>query len=192
MAHWHDYLDRALAYHGHICSGQILGLRVVLKGLDLLGMDPLEHQRDLMLFIETNRCLADAAFVITGITLGRRRLFLYNYGKAAITFLDLKTGEAWRVAVNPSIRPDRSVRDVIAFWNRYSDEEVLLWHQVEVDLKPGDLPGPPSRRIQCAICGEDVSDGRDVLINGREVCRPCAGEAYYRLQEDSGRKAKGS
>ncbi|MDR1083990.1 MAG: FmdE family protein [Deltaproteobacteria bacterium] len=180
MSDWKEYLDRALAYHGHICSGQILGLRVVLKGLSLLGMDPKVPQRDLMLFIETNRCMADAAFVITGITLGRRRLLMYNFGKAAITFLDLNTDTAFRVSVNSHIRPSKTEPDLVAFWSRYLDDEILTVQKVTVNLKPEDRPGRPQRRIACSICGEDVLDGRDVLLNGREVCRSCAGEAYYR------------
>ncbi|MDR2422008.1 MAG: FmdE family protein [Deltaproteobacteria bacterium] len=180
MADWRDYLDKALAYHGHLCSGQILGLRVVLKGLDLLGLDPKAQNRDLMLFVETNRCLADSVFVVTGVTLGRRRLWLLDFGKAAITFLDLNTRLAFRVAVKSTVRPARDEKDLVAFWGRYGDDEVMTCQKVVVPLKPEDLPGRPLRRVACPICGEDVSDGRDVILpDGRAVCRHCAGHGYY-------------
>jgi formylmethanofuran dehydrogenase subunit E len=179
MPHWKDYLEKAEAYHGHLCSGQILGLRVALKGLSLLGLDPEKPQRDLMLFVETNRCLADAAYVVAGLTLGRRRLLVYDFGKAAMTFLDLNTRNAFRVAVKSTIRPSRDEKDLVAFWSRYADEEILAVQKVRVPLAPEDLPGRPLRRIVCPICGEDVSDARDVLLNGQAVCRACAGAAYY-------------
>jgi formylmethanofuran dehydrogenase subunit E len=179
MVTWLDYVDRAKAYHGHLCSGQILGLRMVLKGLSLLGLDPEKPQRDLMLFIETNRCLADAAYVVTGITIGRRRLIMYNFGKAAMTFLDLNTRLAYRVAATSKIKPAKDVLDLIAFWSRYTDEEIFACQKVEVPLKPEDLPGRPQRRITCPSCGEDVLDGRDVIVGNQAICRACAGEAYY-------------
>jgi formylmethanofuran dehydrogenase subunit E len=181
MVDWKDYLERALAYHGHLCSGQILGLRVVLKGLQLLGLEPTQPQRDLALFIETNRCLADAAFVVTGITLGRRRVAIFNFGKAAITLVNLKTGLAYRISVNSHIHPSLEEKDLVGFWSRYSDEELLSIQKVVVPLKPEDLPGRPLKRIVCPICGEETLDGRDVLVNGRAICRACAGEAYYQI-----------
>ncbi|MDR2142396.1 MAG: FmdE family protein [Deltaproteobacteria bacterium] len=183
MTDWRDYLERARAYHGHLCSGQILGLRLVLKGLALLGLDPAAPQRDLMLFIETNRCLADAAYVVTGITLGRRRLLVYNFGKAAMTFLDLRTNQAFRVAARSDIRPDKSEKDLVAFWGRYDDDQILSVQKVVINLRPEDRPGKPLRRITCPRCGEDVLDGRDTLVQGQAICRSCAGEAYYQIPE---------
>ncbi|MDR0549641.1 MAG: FmdE family protein [Deltaproteobacteria bacterium] len=181
MTNWKEYLDRALAYHGHLCSGQILGLRVVLKGLDLLGLEPTDNLRDLMLFIETNRCLADAAYVVTGITLGRRRVLTFNFGKAAITFLDLRDGRAFRVAVKSAIHPSRDIQDLVAFWSQYPDEAILTCQKVLIPLKPEDYPGRPLKRIVCPKCGEEVLDGREILVKGQALCRACAGEAYYRL-----------
>jgi formylmethanofuran dehydrogenase subunit E len=153
---------------------------MVLKGLSLLSLDPEKPQRDLMLFIETNRCLADAAYVVTGITIGRRRLIMYNFGKAAMTFLDLNTRQAYRVAATSHIKPAKDVTDLIGFWSQYADEDIFLIQEVVVPLKPEDLPGRPQRRITCPICGEDVLDGRDVNSKDGPICRACAGEAYYK------------
>ncbi|MDR3204574.1 MAG: FmdE family protein [Deltaproteobacteria bacterium] len=178
---WKNYLDKALAYHGHMCSGLILGLRLVLKGLELLDLNPDEPQRDLMIFIETNRCLADAAYVVTGITLGRRRIIVYDFGQAAMTFLSLNTNRAFRVAANSAIRPPKTEKDHAAFWSDYSDEEILSYQEVSVELKPENLPGKPLKRIRCPICGEDVTDGREVISNGQEICRCCAGQAYFKV-----------
>lgn len=88
------YLQKAEEYHGHICSGQILGIRMALLGLGALGLRPEDELRDVVVFLETDRCVADAAYIVTGITLGRRRVKLYEYGKTAMSLLDLKSGRA--------------------------------------------------------------------------------------------------
>ena len=99
------YLEKAEQYHGHICSGQILGIRMTLMALEALGMSPHDDMRDLVIFLETDRCVADASYVVTGVTVGRRRVKMYSYGKTAMSFLDLKTGKAVRVSVITSDRP---------------------------------------------------------------------------------------
>jgi formylmethanofuran dehydrogenase subunit E len=33
-----ELLDRAAAFHGHLCSGQIVGVRLAMLGLRLLGI----------------------------------------------------------------------------------------------------------------------------------------------------------
>jgi formylmethanofuran dehydrogenase subunit E len=35
-------------------------------------------------------------------------------------------------------------------------------------------------RVTCEQCGEAVNDHREVALEGRTVCRACAGEAYYK------------
>ena len=90
------FLEKAEKYHGHICSGQVLGIRMALMGLQLLGLKPVDDLRDLVIFLETDRCVADAVYVVTGVTLGRRRVKVYGYGKTAMSFLVLKSGKAVR------------------------------------------------------------------------------------------------
>ena len=68
------YLEKAEQYHGHICSGQILGIRMTLMALKALGMSPQDDMRDLVIFLETDRCVADASYGVTGVTVGRRRV----------------------------------------------------------------------------------------------------------------------
>ncbi|MDR2827692.1 MAG: FmdE family protein [Candidatus Adiutrix intracellularis] len=179
---WQDYLLRAQAFHGHLCSGQILGIRMGLAGLRLLNLTPGEKYRDLVLFIETDRCMADAIHIVTGITFGRRQIKWRDFGKAAVTFLDLASDRAFRVASRSEPRPAHDEKDLTAFWSRYTDEEILIIHEVIVELKLEDRPGRPLRRVPCSICGEDVLDGREVEVNGHYLCRACAGEAYYRIK----------
>ena len=175
------YLRKAEEYHGHICSGQILGIRMALLGLKSLEMRAGGDLRDLMIFLESDRCVADAAYVVTGTTVGRRRMKMHNYGKTAMSFLDLKSGKAYRIAVATSDRPPHhgSKEEQLAFWEGYADEDIFTCQEVSIPLPDSELPGPPVSVIACPGCGEDVLDGREVMRDGTAYCRACAGEAYY-------------
>jgi formylmethanofuran dehydrogenase subunit E len=96
-----EYVALAEQAHGHICAGQILGLRLALHGLELLGIDdPLgAHRKRLVTYVEIDRCATDAIGVVTGCRLGKRALKFRDWGKMAATFCDLETGRAIRVAV---------------------------------------------------------------------------------------------
>jgi formylmethanofuran dehydrogenase subunit E len=177
---WLEYLDKAAKYHGHICGGQILGIRMTLLGLKLLGLspEPQEGLRDLAIFLESDRCVADAAYVVTGITLGRRRIKLANYGKTAMSFLSLKTGEAYRISVVDHERPAKD-QDLVAFWAAKDDKDIFRVQKARIDLAPGEEPGPPSRVAVCQKCGDEVMDHKDVLVDGQTLCRACAEGPYY-------------
>lgn len=45
--------------------------------------------------------------------------------------------------------------------------------EVEVALRPEDMPGKPLRRVRCVRCGENVTDGREVAYQGETLCQPC-------------------
>jgi formylmethanofuran dehydrogenase subunit E len=152
---------------------------MALKGLSLLGLSPDDDLRDLMIFLESDRCMADAVYVVTGITLGRRRLKLLDLGKAAMTFLDLKSGKAFRVAASSKIRPRRDQEDLPSFWGAYGDDEILSYREAKVRLRPEDLPGRPTRRVTCQECGEDVLDNKDILVDGKTLCLTCAGMSHH-------------
>jgi len=92
-------LEKAKRFHGDVCLGILLGTRLAIIGMRVLGMDPLVKNRDLIVFVETDRCVTDAIQAITGCSLGHRTMKFINYGKAAATFVDLKTNKAVRVAV---------------------------------------------------------------------------------------------
>lgn len=177
-----DYLEKAEAYHGHICSGQILGVRMVLMGMRLLGYGPDDDLSDLVVFLETDRCVADAAYVVTGITVGRRRIKMDDYGKTALSLLDLKTGRAYRLCVKTSDRPPHEALkdEQLAFWEKYADEDLFSRQEVAIELGDGELPGPPVSVVVCEACGEDVLDRKEVYKDGRPFCKACAQGAYYR------------
>src|ERR1700720_4305332 len=94
-----EYEERAAAAHGHMCAGQILGLRLAIHGLELLGLDEPEgrDRKRLVTFVEIDRCATDAIPVVTGCRLGKRALKFRDFGKVAATFCDLKDDRAVRV-----------------------------------------------------------------------------------------------
>jgi len=104
-------LERAEAAHGHMCPGQILGVRMSLLGLKTLGIDdPLGADRKrLVTFVEIDRCATDAIGMVTGCRLGKRTLKYRDWGKMAATFVDLSKDEGVRIVASNRV----SARDVV-------------------------------------------------------------------------------
>jgi formylmethanofuran dehydrogenase subunit E len=187
-----EYVEEATRAHGHICAGQILGLRLALHGLALLGIeDPTgRDRRRLVTYVEIDRCATDAVTVVTGCRMGKRALKFRDYGKVAATFVDLATGRAVRVAARDSARQaarerypeikDKNQQQMKAY-RELSDEELFIHQWVEVAVAPEDLPGWKGEKAICESCGETINFRREVRRDGRLLCRPCAGESYYRL-----------
>lgn len=178
MRSFEEDMDAATAYHGHICSGIVLGVRMARLGSQLLGIDDPLSYRDLVVYIEVDRCATDAIYAVTGCTMGRRRLKWMDYGKLAATFCDLATDKAVRIVVVSEHFPPEG-GDVVQFWNMVPDEDIFKVQQVVKVVPPEDRPGKPLRSITCPDCGERVMDGREVTVEGRTLCRACAGDAYY-------------
>ena len=61
-----EYEDLAAAAHGHLCAGQILGLRMALLGMQLLGLqDPAGKDRKrLVTWVEIDRCATDGSMSV--------------------------------------------------------------------------------------------------------------------------------
>ncbi|MGE4542478.1 MAG: FmdE family protein [Pedobacter sp.] len=172
-------LTQCEAFHGHLCMGQVTGVRMAKKGLELVAAEDI---KDLIVMVENDRCITDAIIMATGVRLGRRSLKFHDYGKMAATFVNQRTGEAWRVTSRGNSDSDLPPARAMAEALEKSDEELLRWQRVQVGFGPGDLPGPPERIVQCTRCGETVLDYRDVPTGQGEVdalCRACAFGTYY-------------
>ena len=185
-----ELLVRAEQSHGHMCAGQVLGVRMAMLGCETVGIaDPLDADRkSLIVYVEIDRCAADAVNTVTGCRLGKRTLKYYDYGKLAATFLNVKTGEAVRIVALDSSREaaDCAFPEIANKYQRQlqaykllPEEELFKVERVRVELPPQDQPGRPVSRVQCDECGEGINDRREVLREGRTLCRACAGEAYY-------------
>ncbi len=168
-------LDRCVEYHGHFCIGQILGVRIAVKGLELASVS---NPKDLIVIAENDRCIADAIQIVTGTRLGRRSFKLIDYGKMAATFINTKTGKAFRVNVN-KIPADADKEEAKRYCMTTDDAELLAWRKVKVSLKPEELPGKPQRTVNCVSCGERVFDLKDVPSPKGPICIACAKTPYY-------------
>jgi len=194
-----ELLKKAAAFHGDVCVGQVLGVRMVMAGMRSLGIaDPLKT-RDLIVYVEVDRCLADAIQATTGCTLGRRRLKYVNYGKFGATFLDTARRKAVRVSVRNEARAlateyaekkgwmekgeqlewKKSMEIMSAVYSKMSERDLLKTTAVEVKVSEWDMPGRPQSTVVCEACGELVYDHREVTKGGRTVCKACAEGPYY-------------
>jgi formylmethanofuran dehydrogenase subunit E len=187
-----EYIALAEQAHGHICAGQILGLRMALYGLKMLGLeDPTGVDRKrLVTFIEIDRCATDAIPVVTGCRLGKRALKFRDFGKVAATFCDLEEDRAVRVVARESAKQrarqmhpeiaNKNSQQMLAY-REMPDEELFDRQWVRVTLGPEEFPGYKGDRVVCAECGEGINFKREVTAGGRILCKACAGERYYEI-----------
>ena len=183
-----QYLDLATVAHGHICAGQVLGVRLALLGLKELGIDdPIAERKRIVTYVEIDRCVTDAVALVANCRLGKRALKFRDWGKVAATFCDLQTGRAVRISAKESSKqaaqemfPDlpKEAGQQKAY-AQLSDEVLFSKEWVKVEIQPEDLPGFKGPRVVCSQCGEGINFKREVSVNGRTLCRACAGERYY-------------
>lgn len=191
-------LEECGRLHGHLCAGQLLGVRMALLGCRLIGVaEPRGADRKkLIVWVEIDRCMADAVGAVTGVRLGKRSLKYLDYGKVAATFLNTSTGEAVRIVALEEARAmadarynyieDKRERQLKAY-QEAANGELFRVERVRVEYGEMDAPGSPRSRAICSRCGEGVNDGREVLCaDGVQLCRPCAAGGYYlKLEEMS-------
>ncbi len=185
-----EYLREAEVAHGHLCAGQVLGVRMAMLGLEKLGLeDPRGKDRKrLVTFVEIDRCATDAIAVVTGCRLGKRALKFRDWGKMAATFVDLESKRAVRIAAKESskalarsMHPEiesKNQQQMLAYREMASDD-LFSTQWVKVELPAEEFPGYKGERIVCAECGEGINFRREVQRDGRTLCRACAGESYY-------------
>ncbi|MDD4081576.1 MAG: FmdE family protein [Eubacteriales bacterium] len=169
----------AVKFHGHLCSGQLIGVKMARLGLKLLEIDIEKEPKAVMVFVESDRRPADAFGAVCGCKVGKRTFKLHDFGKVAASFLNLISGKAVRIWRKKRIHPKEG-EDMIAFYKNLPDDMMFQLQEVEINLKPWDMPGKPLEVAICSRCGEDVTDCRRKLIEGQPVCKACLGARYYR------------
>ena len=155
-------LGEAEVAHGHLCAGQILGVRMAMLGCKRLGIDDPKgaDRKRLVTFVEIDRCATDAIGVVTGCRLGKRALKFRDWGKMAATFLDLSTGKAIRIAalesskqraleLYPNVEPKN--RQQMLAYRELPDAELFAEQWVQVPMHARELPGYKSRANR--LCG---------------------------------------
>lgn len=183
MRTFEEDLKMAVQYHGHLCAGQVLGTRIARIALKYFGIEDAKEYRDLIAFVEADRCVADAVCSVAGCQMGRRRLKWYDYGKMAATFYDLNSDEAIRINTMGDQRPKEG-EDVVKCFAKVSDEELFRVQKVKVHIDEFDIPGKPKSIVRCELCGEKVFDNRHMEKDGKILCKSCAGEeTYYTIIE---------
>src|ERR1700761_8521731 len=203
MQSFEALLREAEIAHGHLCAGQVLGVRMAMLGCERLGVnDPQGVDRKrLVTFIEIDRCATDAIGVVTGCRLGKRAIKFRDWGKMAATFVDLNArlapqGEtpvfrALRVSALESSK--QRARELFPHIENKNQQQMLayrelpnddLFHEewVAVPIHPREMPGYKSARITCAQCGEGINYDREEQRGGRTLCQACAFPEvrYYR------------
>jgi formylmethanofuran dehydrogenase subunit E len=174
MESFEELLKQAEVAHGHLCAGQILGVRMALLACQLLEVaeprNPVGPDRKkLVSFVEIDRCATDAIGLVTGCRLGKRALKFRDWGKMAATFVNLATGRAVRIVALENSRElarlrypeieNKGQQQMMAY-RELTDEELFREQWVTVDLPSREMPGYKGERVTCAECGEGVNFDR--------------------------------
>src|SRR5579875_424003 len=199
-------LHEAEIAHGHLCAGQILGVRMAMLGCARLGIDDPrgKDRKRLVTYVEIDRCATDAIGVVTGCRLGKRALKFRDWGKMAATFVDLPTGRALRIAALESSEElarqrypeiENKNQQQMRAYRELSDADLFAEAWVSVTVEPRELPGYKGERVVCSQCGEGISYDRFVRSSGDVLCYSCAypQECYYQpLSDKSAQRAAAS
>ena len=184
-------LENSADAHGHLCPGQVVGVRMAMLGCRLIGLDePTRHDqiKKLIIYVEMDRCTADAVAHVTGVKLGRRSLKFMDYGIMAATFVNLETGKAFRVVSTEEARslasayaPEIAEKypQQLKAYKRMPDSVLFRVQKVKVEIDDCDLPGPTRYKTSCSRCGQVVRDQREVIKKGEILCRPCSEDTYF-------------
>lgn len=192
MLSFDQLLEGSARAHGHMCPGQVVGVRMALLGCRLIDLDdPTSHHqiKKLIVFVEMDRCTADAVAHTTGVKLGRRSLKFMDYGIMAATFVNLESGKAYRVLSTEESRdladayapevPGKHARQLEAY-KRMPDSVMFRVQKVDIRLKDEDMPGPTRFKARCNNCGQIIRDGREVVHGNEILCKPCTDQSYFR------------
>ena len=192
-----ELLKEAEIAHGHLCAGQVLGVRMAMLGGARRGRDDPrgKDRKRLVTFVEIDRCATDAIGVVTGCRLGKRALKFRDWGKMAATFVDVESGRAVRIAARESskeaareLHPEienKNQQQMLAY-RELTDDALFTEEWVQVTLDAREFPGYKSERVACALCGEGINYERYILLEGKKLCHGCAApeQRYYRALRD--------
>jgi formylmethanofuran dehydrogenase subunit E len=196
MDDFNTLLEGSARAHGHLCPGQVIGVRMAMLGCRLIGLDAprkLPQLKKLIVYVEIDRCATDAIAYVTGVKLGRRSLKFMDNGIMAATFVNLDGGRAFRIVSTESSRNLAQVyapgiEDVrqqqLEAYKNMPDDTLFTVMPVRVEVPVHDMPGPSRFKVRCDACGAMVRDKKEILVGDRLLCRPCALGTYYQPFED--------
>ena len=188
MESFEDLLKQAEIAHGHLCAGQVLGVRMAMLGCTRLGIEEprARDRKRLVTFVEIDRCATDAIAVVTGCRLGKRALKFRDWGKMAATFVDIGSepigSRAIRIAARESSKDlakqlyphieHKNEQQMLAY-REMPDADLFTEQWVTVDLPPREFPGFKGARVVCSVCGEGINYDRFAIEGHRIVCAGC-------------------
>jgi formylmethanofuran dehydrogenase subunit E len=180
-------LEISASRHKHLCPRQVLGARIGLTGVAALGLQTPRSDKRLLVFVETDGCFADGVEVATGCTMGHRTLRLADYGKIAATFVDVKTETAVRVAPQLDIR-EKAIHYApeekkpyfaqLTGYQKMPDTELLTVQPARLTTPVCQIVSRAGVRVNCADCGEEIINEREMIRDGQPYCIACADSAY--------------
>ena len=191
MQSFEKLLEESGNLHGHLCPGQIIGVRMAMLGCREVDVPDPKNTKKLIVYVEIDRCATDAIQSVTGCKLGKRTLKYVDYGKMAATFLNTETGRAVRILARDDSRekawdyaPEGTDKKEAQFhaYKMMPEDELFDIAPVQLSVGEEDQPGHPVSRVMCQNCGEGVNDRREVHQGGQVLCRACAQGAYYQVE----------
>lgn len=192
-----ETIDRIVAFHGHMCPGLAMGIKVSELALREIGAHA--QDEEVVAAVETDMCAVDAVQFLTGCTFGKGNLVHRDYGKNVYTFWRRSDGKAVRIAGRPAawnrdleheelfgkVRLGTATEDEIA---RFQERHAARARAI-LDMPAAELfevrevrdTVPRKARIHatvtCADCGEGAMETRIRRFQGRELCPECFEEA---------------
>ena len=191
MKDFETLLNGSAQAHGHLCPGQVVGVRMAMEGCRLIGLDnpsELPQIKKIIVYVEMDRCATDAISYVTGVKLGRRSLKFVDNGIMAATFVNLETKKAFRLVSTESSRHEAAEwapeiddprQQQLEAYKRMGISDLFTVEEVRVDVPMNDMPGPTKFKAVCEACGQLVRDKKEVFKNNQVLCRPCALGTYY-------------
>jgi formylmethanofuran dehydrogenase subunit E len=187
-------IEKVRAFHGHLCPGVTIGVRVAQIALREIG--PHSADSEVLAVVETAMCPVDAIQLLTGCTLGNGNLIYQDHGKSAFTFIRPAEGKAIRIVTRPSgWPPDSAERQELyrliqagtttetqrrRYWELMEQRALAVLEVPEDQLFDVRVvaPEPPERnrvmkQTSCDACGEPVMISRVRQHQGRTLCIPC-------------------
>ncbi len=164
--------EEVVRFHGHMCPGLALGMKVVeiAKRYFERGVD-----EELVAIVENNSCAVDAIQYFMSCTFGKGNLIFRDYGKHVYTFISRDRGVAIRIALKKNMIEEfrEKFRDREEVVNAILESEPAKYFEVrEVDVVPPEeamiFPSVP-----CSRCGEPTMETRLRVLDGSLLCIPC-------------------
>ncbi len=188
MPTFEELLQTSAIQHHQLCPRQVLGVRMGLLGGCWLGLEVPQTGKRLLTIVEMDGCVVDGIAVATGCYVGRRTMRVLDFGKTAATFIDTHTGQAVRVIPRSTARerakdyaPEAESRweAYLLGYQRMPEVELLSVQEVTLTFSLEQYLSKPGYRINCQVCGEAITNEREVGRDGLTMCRSCAEERYY-------------